>query len=72
MPVAESLKKISVDTPITIFVNNGIDIFLLNSQIRGYHAYIDVWNAIINDCVHCKKKESNECDATAVVLGYLK
>ena len=58
MAVAELVKNMSVDTPILIFINNDTDIFLLNSYVRGYHAYMDVWTAIINDFVHCKRKRT--------------
>ena len=68
MAVAELLKNMSVDTPIPIFINNDPDIFMSNSYVHGYHGYINVWNAIINDSVHCKNKEDNEFDTTAVTL----
>ena len=58
----------SVETPIPIFINNNTDIFLLNFYVCGYHAYMDVWNTIINDSVHCKNEEGNEFDTTVVVL----
>ena len=61
-------KIMSVDTSIPIFVNNDTDFFLLNSYVRGYHAYMDVWNTIINDSVHCKNGEGNEFNTTPVAL----
>ena len=45
-----------------IFINNDTGIFLLNSYVRGNQAYMDVWNAIINDSEHCKNEEHNEFD----------
>ena len=68
MNVAELLKNMSVDTPIPIFINTNTDIFLLNFYVHGYHIYMDVWNAIINDSVYCKNEEGNEFDTTAVAL----
>ena len=61
------LKNLSVGTP-TIFINNNTDIFLLNSYVRGYHAYMNVLNAIISNSVHFKNEEGNEFDITAVAL----
>ena len=65
MAVAELLKNVTVDVPIPIFINNKTDIFLFNSYVRGYHAYMDVCNAIINDSVHYKNEEDSEFDTTA-------
>ena len=48
----------SIDTSVPIFINNDTDIFLLNSYVRRYHAYMDVWNAIINDSMHSKNEKS--------------
>ena len=72
MAEVESLKNMSAGTPIPIFIKNDTDIFLLNSYLRGYYAYMDVWNAIISDSQHCKNKEGNEFDSTAVALDCLK
>ena len=58
----------SVETPIPVFINNVTDIFLLNSFVRAYPGYINVWTAIINDFVHYKNEEGNEFDTTAVAL----
>ena len=68
MVVPELLKNMSVDTPIPIFINNDTDIFPVKSYVCGYHAYMDVWNAFINDSVHCKNEEGNEFDTTSVAL----
>ena len=68
MAAVELLKIMSAGTPIPIFINNDTDIFLLNSYVYGYHAYMDVWNAIIDDSVLCKNGERNEFNITAVAL----
>ena len=68
MAVAELLENMNVDTAIPIFINKNFDIFLLNCYVCGYHAYIDVWNAIINDSLHCKNEEGNEFGTTSVAL----
>ena len=52
------LKNISIDSSVPIFINNDTDIFLLNSYVRRYHAYMDVWNTIINDSMHSKNEKS--------------
>ena len=72
MVIAESLKNMSVGTPIKIFINSDTDIFLLNFYLRGYHTYMDVCNAINNVSLYCKNEEGNEFDTTAVALDCLK
>ena len=49
MSAREVLKFINQETTIPIIVNNDIDIFLLESYVRGYHVYTNIWNATIND-----------------------
>lgn len=72
MATAESLKNMSVDTPIKIFINSDTDIFLLNFYLRGYHANMDGCNAINNVSLYCKNEEGSEFDTTAVALDCLK
>lgn len=72
MVIAESLKNMSVDTPIKIFINSDTDIFLLNFYLRGYHANMDGCNAINNVSLYCKHEEGNEFDTMAVALDCLK
>ena len=72
MATAESLKNMSADTPIKIFINSDTDIFLLNFYLRGYHANMDGCNAINNVSLYCKNEEGSEFDTTAVALDCLK
>ena len=68
MSVREVLKTITEETPIPIIVNNDTNIFLLESYVRGYHVYMNIWNATINDYLQCKIEENNEFDPSAVAL----
>ena len=56
------------ETPIPIIVNNDTGIFLLESYVRGYHVYMNIWNATINDYLQYKNEENNEFDPSAVAL----
>ena len=68
MAVVELLKNLSVGTPTSIFINNNTDIFLLNSYVREYRAYMNIWNTTISDSVHFKNEEGSEFNITAVAL----
>ena len=68
MSAREVLKIITEETPIPIIVNNDTGIFLLESHVRGYHVYMYIWNATINDYLQCKIEENNEFDPSAVAL----
>ena len=70
MSAREILKTITEETPIPIIVNNDTGIFLLQSYVHGYHVYMNIWNATINDYLQCKIEENNEFDPSAVALLY--
>ena len=62
------MKTLTWETPIHVIVNNDTGIFLLESYVRGYHVYMNIWNARINDYLQCKIEENNEFDPSAVAL----
>ena len=68
MCAREVLKTITEEIPIHIIVNNDTGIFLLESYLRGYHVYMNIWNATINSYLQCKIEENNEFDPWAVAL----
>ena len=68
MSVRQVLKNKTEETPIPIIVNNDTGIFLLPSYVRGYHVYMNIWNATINDFLQWKIEENNEFDPWAVAL----
>ena len=66
MSAREVLKAITEKTPVPIIANNETGIFLLESYVRGYHVYMNIWNATINDYLQSKFEENNEFDPLAV------
>ena len=68
MSAREVLKTIAEETPIPIIVNNDTGTFLLESYVRSYHVYMNIWNATINDYLQCRTGENNEFDPSAVAL----
>ena len=62
------MKTITEETPIPIIVNNDTGIFLFELCVRGYHVYMNIWNATINDYLQRRIEESNEFDPSAVAL----
>ena len=68
MSAREVLKTITEETPVSIIVNNGTSILLLESYVCGYRVYTNIWNATINDYLQCKIEENNEFDPSTVAL----
>ena len=68
MSVRQVLKNTTEETPIPIIVNNDTGIFLLQSYVRGYQVYMNIWNETINDFLQCKIQEINEFDHWVVSL----
>ena len=68
MSAREVLKTITGETPIPIIVNNDTGISLLESYVRGYHAYMNIWNATINNYLQCKIQKNNEFDPSAIAF----
>ena len=59
------------DIPITIAESWVIHIMHhLNSYVRGYHVYMNIWNPLIGDNAHvCVKESGNDFDQYAVAIA---
>ena len=59
------------DIPITIKESWVIHIMHnLNSYVRGYHVYMNIWNPLIGDNAHvCVKESGNDFDQYAVAIA---
>ena len=68
MSACEVLETITEETPIPIIVNNHTGIFLPKLYACGYHVYMNIWNATINDYLQCKIEEKKKLDPSAIVL----
>ena len=42
--------------------------FHFDSYARGYHAYINMWEALLSECLKCVKESTNEVDKDAVAV----
>ena len=40
--------------------------FQFDSYVRGYHAYMNIWEPLLGECLKCVKEPTNEVDKYAV------
>lgn len=45
-----------------------LDVLHINSYIRGYHAYMEVWTPVINETLILKREPTNVADRSAVAV----
>ena len=45
-----------------------LQVFHINSYIRGYHAYMDVWTPVLNEELILKREPINDRDSNAVAV----
>ena len=45
-----------------------LQVFHINSYIRGYHAYMDVWTPVLNEELILKSEPTNDRDSNAVAV----
>ena len=43
--------------------------FILDSCVRGYHVYKDLWNATPGETLTCIRERGNRNDVFAILLG---
>ena len=42
--------------------------FQFDSYVKGYHAYINIWEPRLRECLKCMKEPTNEVDIHAVAV----
>ena len=42
--------------------------FQFDSYVRGYHAYMNIWEPLLGECLKCVKEPTNEFDKHAVAV----
>ena len=42
--------------------------FQFDSYVRDYHAYINIWEPLLGECLKCVKEPTNEVDKHAVAV----
>ena len=61
--------EIPFDVEIPILINNSFSVLKHNSYARSYHAYLDIWKALIgDDSLHCKREDDKTNDENAVTV----
>ena len=45
-----------------------VEVLEIDSYVRGYHAYQDVWSPVIGESLLVKRESTNSKDANAVVV----
>ena len=51
---------------LSLHVDPGVEVFCLNSVVRGHHIYKDIWSTVHGEELHCKHKIGNVHDLYAV------
>ena len=49
-------------------METNLQVFEIDSYVRGYHAYMDVWSPVIGETVLVKREPSNVKDRHAVAI----
>ena len=61
--------EIPFDVEIPILINNSFSVPKHNSYARSYHAYMDIWKALIgDDSLRCKREDDKINDENAVTV----
>ena len=42
--------------------------FQFDSYVRGYHAYMNIWEPLLGECLKCVKEPTNEVDKHVVAV----
>ena len=45
-----------------------LSLFAIDSMVRGYHVYKDVWNAMLDEELPCEREMDNTADRFAVAV----
>ena len=53
---------------IPIYIEKDWITYEYNSFARGYHAYMNVWNPLVEETLKCRQEPSNEVDKNAVAI----
>ena len=62
----------NIDQPIPVILVK-VDTYTLHSYVRGYHAYMNIWNPKLGDNeVEVKHKVNNEHDKFAIAIFHSK
>ena len=56
------------DVAMPIWVMKDSSTFQCDSFVRGYHAYINIWEPLVGECLKSRKESSNEMNKTAVAV----
>ena len=55
-------------TKRSICIMNDGSAFQFDSYVRGYHAYMNIWELLLGDCLKCVKEPTNQVDKHAVAV----
>ena len=62
--IAEEMYEIE----ISIIIAKNLATYEFDSFVRGYHAYMDIWNPRIGEVLKCKREPTNDADKHAVAI----
>ena len=65
------ITKDMYDVAIPICIMNDGSVFQFGSYVRGYHAYMNIWEPLLGKCLKCVKEPTNEADKHAVAVVHI-
>ena len=62
------ITKDMYDVAIPVCIMNDGSAFQFESYVRGYHAYLNIWEPLFGECLRCAKEPENEVNNHAVAV----
>ena len=62
------ITKDMYDVAIPVCIMNDGSAFQFENYVRGYHAYLNIWEPLLGECLRCAKEPENEVDKHAVAV----
>ena len=59
---------IAIDLQIPIYIDDNLATGTLNSYVRGYHAYMNIWVPLVGEELDCKYESENNHDENAIAV----
>ena len=62
------ITKDMYDVAIPVCIMNNGSAFQFESYVTGHHAYLNIWEPLLGECLRCAKEPENEVHKHAVAV----
>ena len=59
---------IAIDFQIPIYIDDNLATGTLNSYVRGYHAYMNIWVPLVGEELDCEYESEKKHDENAIAV----